>query len=445
MIQEPLRLSPFERLLSLFTTVRPGEGRVIAWLLLNATVIMLAYYLLKPVREALILTEGDAALRTYATGAQALALIILLPFYGMLFRMQRKSLLIQRVYFLLAMGLLIFYALEKLGLNVGFAFYVYAGAVGVMVTSQFWAYATDLFSVRAGQRLFAIIAFGISVGGLLGAQIAKFLYPWLGAGGLMMLSAGLFLASLPLSRLAGHAVPASARAKHISRGPSTVTKALGGLGLVFEDKYLLTLAALVVMLNWITTTGEYVMSDYVVQLSLTLPESERQAMIAAFMGDLFSWITILSSTIQLFLVSRIIIFFGVKVAVAIPPLIFAISFLGMTAIPVLIIMKWGVIAIKSLDYSLLNTCRNALLLPASREAKYEAKTAIDTFFFRCGDLVAAATVYVGANLLGWGHREFLLFDMLLAFLMVAIAISAGRGYARKAARPEFQSAPRSSS
>lgn len=418
---------------------------MIALLLLNATVIMLAYYLLKPVREALILTEGDAALRTYATGAQALALIILLPFYGMLFRMQRKSLLIQRVYFLLAMGLLIFYALENIGLNVGFAFYVYAGAVGVMVTSQFWAYATDLFSVRAGQRLFAIIAFGISVGGLLGSQIAKFLYPWLGAGGLMILSAGMFLASLPLSRLAGNAVPASARAKQISREDNAVTKALGGLGLVLQDRYLLSLATLVVMLNWITTTGEYVMSDYVVQLSMTLPEGERQAMIAAFMGDLFSWITILSSSIQLLLVSRIIIAFGVKVAVTIPPLLFAISFMGMAAIPALIVMKWGVIAIKSLDYSLLNTCRNALLLPASREAKYEAKTAIDTVFFRCGDLVAAATVYVGVNLLDWGHREFLVFDTLLAFLMVAIATYAGREYARKAARPEFQAAPQTGS
>jgi AAA family ATP:ADP antiporter len=441
MTQESLRLSPFERLLSLFTRIRPGEGRVIAWLLLNATVIMLAYYLLKPVREALILTEGDAALRTYATGAQALVLILLLPLYGMLFRMQRKSLLIQRVYFLLAMGLLIFYALENIGLNVGFAFYVYAGAVGVMVTSQFWAYATDLFSVRAGQRLFAIIAFGISVGGLLGAQIAKFLYPWLGAGGLMMLSAGLFLASLPLSRFAGNAVPARARAKQISRADNIMTKALGGLGLVLQDRYLLSLATLVVMLNWITTTGEYVMSDYVVQLSMTLPEGERQAMIAAFMGDLFSWITIFSSGIQLLLVSRIIITFGVKVAVAIPPLIFAISFVGMAAIPALIVMKWGVIAIKSLDYSLLNTCRNALLLPASREAKYEAKTAIDTFFFRCGDLVAAGTVFIGADLLGWGHRQFLVFDAILALVMVAIAISAGREYARKAERPEFQSAP----
>ncbi len=437
MTESALPLSPGERLLSLFTRVRGGEGRAIAWLCLNATVIMLAYYLLKPVREALILTEGGAALRTYATGAQALLLIAILPFYSMLFRMKEKSLLIQRVYLLLAIGLVMFFLLRHLGILVGFPFYVYAGIVGVMATSQFWAFATDLLNVNAGQRLFGIIAIGISVGGLLGAQLAKLLFPMLGPGGLMLLSATLFVASLPLSRLAKNSIPPDARAKAPEPGPESARFPLGGLGMVFRDRYLVTLAVLVLLLNWIATTGEYVMSDYVVNLSLALPEDQRQAMIAAFMGDLFAWITILSTGFQLLLVSRIIIIFGVKIAVAIPPFVFAAAFLGMTLLPVLWVMKWGVIAIKSLDYSLLNTCRNALLLPTSRAAKYEAKTAIDTFFFRCGDLAAAGTVYLGANILGWGHVEFLIFDTVGALLMLVIAIIAGRAYARKVSDSGF--------
>ncbi|MCJ7557179.1 MAG: hypothetical protein MUP90_09750 [Gammaproteobacteria bacterium] len=438
MTEQPLPLSPYERLLSLFTQVRGGEGRAIGWLCLNATVIMLAYYLLKPVREALILTEGGAALRTYATGAQALLLIVVLPFYSMLFRMKEKSLLIQRVYFLLAVGLVIFFLLRQFGIQVGFPFFVFAGIVGVMATSQFWAFATDLLSVNAGQRLFGIIALGISVGGLLGAQLAKLLFPLLGPGGLMLVSAALFLGSLPLSRRASDSIPPGDRARPVEPDPEPVKFPLGGLGMVFRDKYLITLAVLVLLLNWIATTGEYVMSDYVVDLAMALPEDQRQAMIAAFMGDLFAWITILSTGIQLLLVSRIIITFGVKIAVAIPPFVFAGAFLGMTLLPMLWVMKWGVITIKSLDYSLLNTTRNALLLPTSRAAKYEAKTAIDTFFFRCGDLAAAGTVYLGANILGWDHVEFLIFDTTGAVIMLAIAVIAGRAYARKVSESEFK-------
>jgi AAA family ATP:ADP antiporter len=156
-------------------------------------------------------------------------------------------------------------------------------------------------------------------------------------------------------------------------------------------------------------------------------------MIAAFMGDLFSWITILSTGLQLLLVSRIIMTFGLKIAVAIPPFLFVVSFLGMTLLPLMWVMKWGIITVKSLDYSLLNTCRNALFLPASRAAKYEAKTAIDTVFFRVGDLVAAGTVYLGAEILGWDHMEFLVFDTALAVAMLGIALTAGTLYARKVA------------
>ena len=42
----------------------------------------------------------------------------------------------------------------------------------------------------------------------------------------------------------------------------------------------------------------------------------------------------------------------------------------------------------SLDYSLHNTLRGALFLPTTRAVKYKAKAAIDTFFFRMGDVIA---------------------------------------------------------
>lgn len=432
--------SLFERVLNLFTRVRPGEGRVIGLMLINATLLMLAYYILKPVREALVLTEGGAEIRTYATGAQALLLMVFLPVYGAIFRMKRKAMMIQWVYALLALGLVGFFTLLTLGFQVGFEFYVFAGALGVLVTSQFWAFATDLFSVKAGQRLFAIIAFGISMGSLLGAQTAKLLFNWLGAGGLILLSAGLFILSLPLNRMARNAVPARARA--VTTGESVTSGDLtGGLLLVLRDRYLMVLAGLVILLNLLTTTGEYVMFDYVVDASLALPEEQRQSMIAAFTGDLFSWITIISTSVQLLLVSRIIMALGVQTAVVVAPAVFSIAFIGMAVLPMLAVVKWGVVAIKSLDYSLLNTCRNALLLPASREAKYEAKTAIDTFFFRCGDLLAAGTVYLGVDKLGWDHGEFLTFNVVTALVMVAIAVKAGRGYARKVEQMQTSESP----
>src|SRR4029450_5853366 len=75
------RLTPVERFLGLFTRVLPGEGRCIGILTAQAFTLMLAYYLIRPVREALILTEGTAELRSYAVGAQAILLLVILPAY----------------------------------------------------------------------------------------------------------------------------------------------------------------------------------------------------------------------------------------------------------------------------------------------------------------------------------------------------------------------------
>src|SRR6202171_5463728 len=71
-----------DRWLCLFTEVQGGEG--VGALLLAANVFCLlgSYYLLKTVREALILSEGGAEVKSYAAGAQAMVLLLVVPAYG---------------------------------------------------------------------------------------------------------------------------------------------------------------------------------------------------------------------------------------------------------------------------------------------------------------------------------------------------------------------------
>ena len=64
------RRQVIDRLLSVFANVRKGEG--IGALLLAGHVFLLlsAYYILKTVRESLILSEGGAEIKTYSSAAQ---------------------------------------------------------------------------------------------------------------------------------------------------------------------------------------------------------------------------------------------------------------------------------------------------------------------------------------------------------------------------------------
>src|SRR5215203_2878603 len=72
------------RVLNLLTVVRPGEARTALLLALNVFLILTAYYILKTVREALILGESTAEVKSYLAAGQVGVLAILVPVYGRL-------------------------------------------------------------------------------------------------------------------------------------------------------------------------------------------------------------------------------------------------------------------------------------------------------------------------------------------------------------------------
>jgi AAA family ATP:ADP antiporter len=71
-----------------------------------------------------------------------------------------------------------------------------------------------------------------------------------------------------------------------------------------------------------------------------------------------------------------------------------------------------------------------LFLPCTREEKYSAKQAIDSFFFRMGDVVSAVLVFVGTNI-GMEAAGFAKVNIALAAAFLALAIAVGRAYAAR--------------
>jgi AAA family ATP:ADP antiporter len=74
--------STLDRALRVFGDVRAGEGVGVLLLFLNVFVLLVAYYILKTVREPLVLAEGRAELKSYAAAAQAVVLMGYVPLYG---------------------------------------------------------------------------------------------------------------------------------------------------------------------------------------------------------------------------------------------------------------------------------------------------------------------------------------------------------------------------
>jgi AAA family ATP:ADP antiporter len=99
---------------------------------------------------------------------------------------------------------------------------------------------------------------------------------------------------------------------------------------------------------------------------------------------------------------------------------------GVSAVqPVLNIVRVMKIAENSNDYSTNNTVRQALFLPTSREVKYKAKAAIDTFFGRTGDALQAGVVFIGTRL-AFGTAAFAMVNVLFVGIWLAVVAGIGR-------------------
>lgn len=415
------------RLLSLVTRVDRHELNGTLKLTVRIFLVMLAYYLLKPTREALVLSDGGAELRSYAVGAQAALLLLILPVYAYFSHRHVGERLFIGVTLFFVSNLFVFYLLGVNGASLGLAFFIWLGVFNVTQIAQFWALAAHLHTVESGQRLFALIALGGSGGALAGSQVAEGLFAVLGPYQIMLVAAAVLLFSI----IAGIGVGRGSVAHNRKAEPPAGYRAFfGGVGTVLADPYLRLIALFVVLLNCINSTGEFILADLVVShVDSTLAEGGgRGGRIGAFYADFFFWVNLLSLLFQLFLVSRLYRFVGVRGALLVLPLIAVSGYALMAFIPIFAIVRAVKILENSTDYSIQTTTRHVLFLPVTLEGKYEGKTTIETLFWRLGDLLQAGLVFIGTTFIGFSVQQFAFLNLGLAVVWVIVASRIGHLY-----------------
>lgn len=420
-MNEPQQLGPLDRLLGIFGDVRAGEGATVLLMSLNIFLLLVSYYVLKTVREPLILMAGGAQLKSYAAAAQALTLIAYVPLYGWAAtKLPRQRFLMAVILFFAACIQLFFFA-SRVGVPyLGFMFFVWVGIFSLTTIAQFWSYANEIYNRADGDRLFPLIAVGSAAGAPLGAALAERLFALhLNPFVMMEIAAGILVLHLLLYRVVNARVSAGVSAK-----PAPM-KSGNGFALVLKSPYLRLIALFLVLLNIVNTVGEYILGQAVVttgnaQLASN-PGFNKEAFIGAFYGRYFFWTNIITILIQAFIVSRIVKKFGLRgVLLALP--IVALGAYGLASVGAgLSVLLYVKIAENSTDYSVMNTGKQMMWLPTSKEEKYKAKQAIDTFFVRSGDMLAAGVVFVGTHLLSFTVAGFAFTN--IAFVLIAIGVA----------------------
>jgi len=422
--------SALERFLSLFTEVRAGEGITVIMLTFNIFIILMAYYIAKVVREALILSEGSAELKSYLSAAMVLLLVGAVRLYAWLAGKYPRKRLINNVNIFFSVCLVAFYLLMQVGVPLSVVFFLWVGIFNVMVVAQFWSFANDIYTPENGKRLFALVAFGASSGAVAGSYLPIKFIPVFGVNQLLLLSGALLLFSLLLTNFV------DAREKNRPTAPQAeIEKPVGKEGafkLLFNNNYLLMIGILVLLLNWVNTTGEYILgravketADHIAAAGSVADFSPKE-FIGQFYANFYTAFNVAGLLTQLFLVSRILKYLGIRVAIMILPVIALGGYVLLALYPVLNIIRLAKIAENSTDYSLNNTVRHALFLPTSREEKYKAKQVTDSFFHRAGDVLSAALVFVGVNWFLFDTKSFALVNLALVSIWLFLAFRIGQ-------------------
>jgi AAA family ATP:ADP antiporter len=454
------QLSRTERVLCIFTEVRPGEGRTALMMLANVFLILCAYYFIKPLREGWLSVsniEGfePIEVKAYSSFAQALLLLPIVGWYGQLaVRLGRTRLFTRATLFCISNMVLFFFLqpdffFEKLPWT-GILFYLWVGIFGVFVVAQFWTFCADIYTDERGKRMMPMIAIGATSGAAAASGIVSELTQVDAITGkalvpneyLLLVAIFPLLASIAITRIVdareGGGSPSKADSPECPSADAAdegegLRFLLSGARLAFVSRFILAAAVVTLLVNWVNTNGENLMYSVLVD-TLTEQVSEKgleagraadefvKSGTTAFYGNLFFWVNIIALVLQSVVASRLLKYGGFGPLLLILPVIALISYTAMAILPVLWVVRMMKIAENSTDYSLNNTARHVLWLPVSSEMKFRGKPAIDTLYVRMGDGLAAMTVMIGVGWLDLGKQTLFAFNIPLVLLWIAFAV-----------------------
>jgi AAA family ATP:ADP antiporter len=387
----PSAPQPKPGLLSRLVLVEKGEGRALWFAGGYFFCLLLSFYLLRPVREAMGIARGADKLPWLMTGT-LLAMFIAYPLHAAIVsRMSRRQFIPRSCHFF-AVHLLIFFLLFKFlpghgGAGLGYAFYIWLSVFNLFVVSVFWGFMADVFNEQQGKRLFGVISIGGTLGAIVGAALTDALSS--GTFGIALEPPELLLISLVMLEFAVACMLQVANAFAIGSdrrsGREPGPKLAEGLRLIAASRYL-QMICVYMLLFTITSTLLYLAQGQIVETVF----SGAAARTAAF-ARIDLWTNILTLLTQALITGRLLQGLGVARVLLVLPLLTLLGFMALATWPLFAALATVMVLRRGLHYAVDRPAREILYIPLGADEKYKAKTFIDTFIYRGGDFLGVWT------------------------------------------------------
>ena len=426
-----------QRWLGRVVSVRPGECNALLWSFAYFFCLLAGYYVLRPLRDEMGIAGGVRNLQWLFT-ATFVAMLAAVPVFGALVARLPRRRFIPLVYHFFVANIAIFWLLLSFDVGkvqVARVFFVWISVFNLFAVSVFWSFMADLFASEQGKRLFGFIAAGGSAGALLGPALIVGLATPLGPVNLLMVAALLLELAVLCARRLESSAPniehsAGEATEALVAGQQREEVALGGnwlagIAMLLRSPYLAGIALWVILLS---LSGTFL---YFQQANIVAAASDDPAVRTRIFASIDLAIGILTITVQFLATGRLISRFGVGLAAATLPLVFALGFLALAFSPMLFVVIAFQAFQRAANFAVSNPAREILFTVLKREEKYKAKNVIDIVVFRGADALSG-WLFAALRGVGLELSTISLATVPLAGLWFALALALGRAQERRA-------------
>ncbi len=405
----------FKRALSRLLDIERSEiASVVAGFLMQFT-LFVCYFSMRPIRETMGIVGGVDNLPRLFT-ATFVATLAFAPLFGWLVSKVRRRNITRWMFGFFGLDIVGFaLAIHLQGETVWLAriFFVWLSVFNLAAISLAWSVLADVFDPAQAKRLFAVMAAGASLGGLVGPLLGVLFVTRIGNAGLLLIAASMLLVTVACadylqrrhtnSREAESPFPVD-EARRMPLGGN----AFAGAVHVLTSPLLLGIAIFVVLLASVSTFLYFEQARFVAAHFTDRAEQTR------FFSGIDAVVQAATLLIQVFLTGRIAAAFGIRALLLTVPIVMTLGFvvlsfsasLGMFVV-VMVIRRVG-------EYSLVRPGREMLFTFVPTTDKYKAKNFIDTVVYRGADAVS-----------GWAKAasDFLLGPQMGALAGAGIALA----------------------
>jgi AAA family ATP:ADP antiporter len=426
------RPSLLARLLRPIVQLRDGEATTALLMFLYSFLAMASYNIIKPITRSEFIASFGAENIPYVTFVMGLTIGIVMQGYTKLVSPVPRRWLIPAtqigiVTLLIAFSVL-FMTVGPEWLGLAGAFYIVSQILSILLISQFWTLANDVYDPRQAKRIFGFVGGGASLGGAAGAALTAALVESLGSEIMILISAGVMVVCLGIVIVIVRRERSAGTSDAAKTGEEEGVSGGEALRLLRSSRHLQIISLVIAF-------GAIASNIVDQQINMAVAEfkgADNKDAIAAFLGQLIVYLSLIGFVIQVALTSRIHRVLGIGFALLMLPVS-----MGGAAIMILFNRAlWapsiGRIVDTSIRYTIDKTSREVLFLPLPADLKYRAKPFIDVTMdrFAKGANAVLMLICIKSWGLGLDWQQLSYVSLVVVGLWIATAYAARREYMR---------------